>query len=112
MIPSIVVHRWRTLNDEALSEEAIRARFPSEKYRVSLYRYPSKARFDGEMRQATCHVLSGVCRYLFKAGVEATVGAGDVAELPAGCFTLEVLGDDDLVLVLCWALPIAPNGRQ
>jgi hypothetical protein len=110
MTQSITVCRWSCLSDEALSEAAVRARFPSEKYRVSVYRYRSKTRFGGVMRRGSCHVLAGACRYVFATDV--TIQAGEVAELPGGDYSFEVLGEDELVIVLCWELPFEFNHVQ
>ena len=110
MAPPITVRRWNASNDEALSEDAVRSRFPPEKYRVSAYRYPALTKFNGAMRRGTCHVLGGTCRYFFDR--EVTLSAGDVAELPEGTYSMEVVGDDELVIVLCWELPFEFNRVQ
>jgi hypothetical protein len=65
---------------------------------------------NGVMRQGTCHVIKGTCRYLFDSSV--TLVPGDVAELPAGAYSLEVLGDDELIIVVCWELPFEVNRVQ
>ena len=110
MTQTITVRRWESTTDEALTEAAVRARYPSEKYRVSVYRYPSHASFSGATRRATCYVVSGVGRYVFES--EATVRGGDVVDLPEGSYSLEVIGDDELVLIYCWELPFEFNRLQ
>ena len=110
MAPPIPVRRWDALNTEVLSEVAVRSRLPPEKYRVSAYRYPPQAKFSGVMRRGTCHVVAGVCRYIFES--EVMLQAGDVAELPEGHYSLEVLGEDEVVIILCWELPFECNRVQ
>ena len=110
MARPINVRRWDGCSNEPLSEEAVRLRFPSEKYRVGVYEYPALTKFHGAMREGTCHVIKGTCRYLFDS--EVTLRPGDVADLPEGAYSLEVLGDDDLVVVLCWELPFEFNRVQ
>jgi hypothetical protein len=104
MTQAIRVWRWDSANVEPLTEAAVRAKYPSEMYRVSVFRYPPQTKLGGGgMRAGTCHVLSGAGRYVFES--EVVVRAGDVAELPEGRYSLEVIGDDELVEVLCWELP-------
>ena len=55
------------------------------------------------MRAGLCYVLRGACRYDF--GESVTIQAGEVAELPAGDYEFEVLGADDVELVMVWELP-------
>ncbi len=110
MTTPIAVQSWSTITDKTLSEAAVRARFPPEKYRVSVYVYPPQTRLSGVMRRATCHVIAGMCRYTFES--EALVRAGDVAELPEGRYSLEVVGDGDVVIVMCWELPFEFNRVQ
>lgn len=65
------------------------------------------------MRAATCYVLRGKCRYTF--GSETVLfSAGTWAVLPGGDYTLAVLGDEELEMVLAWRLPFAvpsPEGQ-
>jgi len=110
MAPPIPVRRWDAFNTEALSEVAVRSRFPPEKYRVSAYRYPPEAKFGGVMRRGTCHVVAGACRYIFE--IDVRLQAGDVAELPEGHYSLEVLGQDEVVIILSWELPFEFNRVQ
>ena len=107
MAPPITVRRWDDSNAEPLSEEAVRSRFPPEKYRVGVYRYPALTKFSGTMRRGTCHVIRGTCRYLFDS--DLTLQPGDVAELPEGTYVLEALGEEELVIALCWELPFEFN---
>ena len=62
------------------------------------------------MRSGLCYVLEGKCRYSFDEDVVLT--AGHVAKLPEGKYTMEVLGDRDLRVVLVWELPVGFRGRQ
>jgi uncharacterized cupin superfamily protein len=111
MSSNLVVRRWGAVVGEPLSEAAIVARYPAAKYRVATYIYPAGTTVSGVTRPATCHVLSGAGRYAF-ADVAATVRGGDVVELPAGDYSLQVLGDDQFVIVLCWELPFEVNRVQ
>jgi hypothetical protein len=43
---------------------------------------------------------------------EVTLQPDYVAELRRGNYSLEVLGDDELVIVLCWELPFEFNRVQ
>jgi hypothetical protein len=104
------LQRWEALSTEVLSEVAVRSRFPSEKYRVSLYRYPPLTRFGGVMKHATGIVIAGAGLYTFDS--EVMVQTGDVAVLPEGPYSLEVLGGDELVIALCWELPFEFNRVQ
>lgn len=108
----VIVRRWNSTNSEPLTEAAVRSRFPADKYRVSTQRYPTYARFDGVTRKATCHVIAGMGRYNFSSDISTILRAGDVAELPAGMYSLEVLGDEPLVVVTCWELPFDFNHVQ
>jgi hypothetical protein len=103
------VRKW--VSDQALSEAGIRAKYPSEKYRVSVQRYPARARTDGVTRAALCHVVSGAAEYEFEGGVEL-LEAGEIAELPGGRYRLEVVGDEELVVIMCWELPFSVNRVQ
>jgi hypothetical protein len=47
--------------------------------------------------------VKGACRYTFEG--EFTVRGGDIVELQDESCRLDVLGDDELELVLCWELP-------
>jgi hypothetical protein len=110
MTRAITVSRWEASIDEPLTEAAVRSRYPSEKFRVSVYRYPAATRLRGATRRAICHVLCGIGRYTFAR--EVTLRGGDVAEFPEGQYSLEVIGDDELVIVVCWELPFEFNGVQ
>jgi len=100
----ITIRRWDSAKEGPLTEATVREKFSPSKYRVSVYRYPLRTKFGGaSMRAGTCHVISGVVRYVFKS--EAILRRGDVAELPGGAYSLEVIGDEELVNVLCWELP-------
>lgn len=107
----IVVRKWDFVRDGPLTEAGIRHAFPAAKYRVSAYRYGSGIRFDGATKRAVCHIVKGSVRYEFDAA-GATLNEGDVAELPAGEYSFQVLGDHEVLLVLCWELPFAFNQVQ
>lgn len=110
MTPSVTVRQWASDHGEPLTEAAVRAKFPVEKYRVSVYRYQPNTRIGGSMRRSICHVIQGAGCYLFKESV--ILRSGDVAELPEGRYSLEVNGGDDFVIVLCWELPFEFNRVQ
>ncbi|CAN5700550.1 hypothetical protein BH09MYX1_BH09MYX1_38920 [soil metagenome] len=110
MTRAIIVRRWEASNDEPLTEAAVRTRYASEKYRVSVSRYPAGTKLTGSTRQAICHVLNGVGRYEFES--EVTIRCGDVAEFPGGQYSLEVMGDDEFVVIKCWELPFEFNRVQ
>jgi hypothetical protein len=103
-MPQIVVRQWNDALNGALSEEAVRLRCPAELYRVAVHRYPGLARIAGVRRQGTSYVLRGTCRYVLDA--ELILRPGDIAELPGGEYSLEVLGDNELLIVECWKLPL------
>jgi hypothetical protein len=93
-------------NDGPLTFEAIKARHvPAEWHRVSQYRYPAGTRFSGTMRSAHCYVLSGRCIYRFSK--ETVLEPGTWTVLEEGDYELEVVGEQDLSIVLVWKLPFA-----
>jgi hypothetical protein len=59
------------------------------------------------MRPGTCHVLAGACRYVFETDV--IIGAGELAALPGGDYSFEVIGEAEVVTILCWELPFEFN---
>jgi hypothetical protein len=90
--------------DGPLTLEGIRARHvPPEWHRISEYRYPAGTRFSGRMRAATCYVLSGQCVYRFQDDIFLQAGMWSVFE--PGEYEMEVVGDEELTLVLVWKLP-------
>lgn len=74
-----------------------------EQYGVAVHRYPPGARFAGAGGARTCYVLGGAVRLALEG--EVALRAGDVADLPAGRFEVEVLGDDPLEIAERWELP-------
>ena len=96
--------KWREMSRGDLSVENIQQLFvPLQDYRVSKYEYPVGTEFPGQMRAGTCFVLSGNCRYRFEDG-NVTLSAGDVIDFPSGSYTLSVLGENTLVIILVWKL--------
>ncbi len=99
--------RW-SHRERPMSLEAIREMYDSLRYRVSEYRYPAGPSFDTRTRAATWFVSSGACRLppeLAGAGVApTTLTAGDVAEVEAGTYFVEVLGDAELWAIMVWDL--------
>jgi quercetin dioxygenase-like cupin family protein len=57
------------------------------------------------MREGTCYVLEGACRFFVPKAIE--IKAGQFAVIPAGDYEFEVLGDTEVVLVKAWKLPFA-----
>jgi hypothetical protein len=97
---------WNESELGKMTEEAIRALHqPAEAYRISRYRYPAGTSFPGAQKSTRCYVLSGSCRHTFDEPIE--MSRGTWIDLPAGDFTLEVLGDEELDIVLVWTLPVA-----
>lgn len=88
---------------EPLTEEAVRAKYPADKYRVSVLRYAPTTRVGGSTRPSICHVLRGAARYRSRDR-SITVRKGEIATLPIEQFHLEVLGEDELITVMCWEL--------
>jgi len=101
----IAVRTWSEISNEALTEAAIHARYPRPQYRVGVQRRPPGVRIAGSSRVCTSHVVLGVARFVFASGVEVTLRAGEFAELPAGSYHLETLGDQPVVLAQCWKVP-------
>jgi len=98
----IIITRWSDLTDQALTEGAVRSRCPSPKYRLGVYHYPPHTKVSGSARAGSCYILRGAVRFMFDH--EITLRAGEVADLPDGAFSLEVVGDDRLEYIQCWEL--------
>jgi len=104
-VKTIQTKQWDAREHGLHTEENIRRTFsPPEWFRVSRYTYPLGTSFDGAMRPGVVHVMSGRCRYSFD-DVSAIVSAGELAELPGGAYSLQVLGEEELVVILAWRLP-------
>lgn len=100
----LIAQSWTADHDAELDEASVRAAFqPAERYRISLYRYPTGTRFGGTMIAGMCIVLRGQCTFSFEQSVR--LRAGEFAELPGGSYQLVADGDIDLELVLAWELP-------
>jgi hypothetical protein len=101
---SIQIRQWRAISNQEISKEAIAAMHqPSSAYRVSEYTYPAGTKFPGLMREGTCYVLSGECR--FATAESIWIRAGEFVTLPHGEFQIEVSSSGPATLVLAWALP-------
>jgi quercetin dioxygenase-like cupin family protein len=70
-------------------------------FHVARREFPPGARFPGRTRASAWYVLQGSCR--LNIGGESLLSTGDVADVPAGNYTLEV-GDEGVVLVQVWDL--------
>lgn len=96
--------RWDADELGPLSEGAVRALYQGDAHRVSVMRYPAGASFTGATRRALCYVLAGSARC--SAGAEMVVmAAGDIGEIGEGEYSMEVVGNEDLVVALCWEIP-------
>jgi hypothetical protein len=89
-----------------MTESELRERYPPNRYSLNLRRHRPKTRFHGVMRPSTCHVLGGAVRFAYDPPLELVTL--DVAELPGGDYAFEVVGDELLVLAICW--PLALDG--
>lgn len=107
----VEVREWDPEALGVLSEDTIRAlHAPANRYRISRKSFPRGASFPGAMRKGTCFVLEGVCRYRTPEPVD--LHAGQYAEIAEGEYEFEVLGDQDVVLVMVWELPFAVPSIQ
>jgi mannose-6-phosphate isomerase-like protein (cupin superfamily) len=97
-----LVTKWDASAWGAMSEDAIRARWDNGRCRISRYDYCLGAHFRGQMRESVWYVLAGRCRFT-SSGQSIELAAGDIAELGAGDYTLEVT--EDLRVVKVWELP-------
>lgn len=98
---------WESEYSGPLDEETVRSKFvPRHHYRVTRYCFPKGATFEGSMQSGRCFVLRGRCRYSF-ADATTVMSRGEFADLPAGSYVLEVVGEDELELVVSWQLPEA-----
>lgn len=98
------IRRWDSDELGPLSEGAVRALYQGDAYRVAVMRYPVGASFTGATRRALCYVLAGSARCT--AGAETVVlASGDIEEIGEGGYSMEVVGNEDLVVALCWEIP-------
>jgi len=95
--------KWDSDAHGPLCESAIRALFqPPENYRISVQVLAPGAKTGGAGRAGLCYVLSGSVAYRF--GPEAiSLAAGDLASLPEGTYSIEVL-ENGATLVRVWDL--------
>ena len=87
-----------------MSLGSLREMYDPSRYRVSEYRYPPGAKFPGRTRAVRWFVLGGTA--LIGIPAPTTITAGDVVEIDAGEYSLEVVGAEELSLVMVW--DIAP----
>ena len=97
------VTRWNEEANGRMSEATVRKMYaPTENYRISPYKYAPGTKFRGRMRSGKCYILSGSCRINLAGSIQ--LSAGQIAQLPAGDFELEVQGREELQLILVWKL--------
>lgn len=78
---------------------------PAERFRVSTDYYPAGTVFAGSARAGRRYVLAGACSYTVD-GATWELRAGDIADLPAGGFVFQALGDP-VEVVSVWEQPAA-----
>lgn len=101
---SATIGAWGELGRGELTEEAIRAyHVPPSSHRISKFFYPIGTKFPGRMRRARAYVVSGQCVYTFHERI--AISAGQFADLPEGDYTFEVVGLEELQVILVWRLP-------
>ena len=99
------MNQWSEISPDPLTVEAIRERHtPQSHYRISPNRYASGTFFIGSSRAGRIYVLSGSCSKNVGAW-SVTLGPGAFADFPAGDFTFQVLGDQEVQLVNVWSIP-------
>lgn len=99
------VRAWDKISTEAMSKETITALYqPERAYRISEYSYPAGAQFHCAMREGTCYVLAGACKYTSDRSISIRVG--EFVTLPQGQYQVEVGPADQVTLVMVWELPI------
>ena len=100
------VRKWDPETMGVLNEDTIRALyFPANRYRTSRKSFPGGSSFPGAMRKGTCFILEGKCCYRIPEPVE--LNAGQYVEIEEGEYEFEVLGDQEVVLLMVWKLPFS-----
>lgn len=97
----MITSRWDDMNGE-LSEATIRRRYAGSAFRVSRSVYPFGTEFVGRTKACTMFVVRGAVR--LRSGEEGQFVAGDVIEIEAGTYELEVSSDADVEIVTVWSL--------
>lgn len=93
--------RWDP-SDGELSEAALRERFQAPSFRVAQNVYPPGTAFSARTRACTVYVLGGAL--WLRSGEAGDFSAGDVLELEAGDYELEVAASGEATLVSVWNL--------
>lgn len=91
----------RSTSRGILSFDLVKAMHEEGTFHVARQEYPPNLRLPGRTRAATWYILQGSCR-LWSDG-EAHLAAGDVADVPAGKFLIEV-GEEGVVIAQVWDL--------
>ena len=101
-----VAQRWDESRWGPLCIESVRALHqPPERFRVVPGCYPAGTSFVGSARASRKYVLAGLCSYVV-AGVTWGLRTGEMADSPGGDFAFRVLGDNPVVVVSVYELPV------
>lgn len=102
----------RFVDNNRLTAEQFRLRFPSPEYRVTPKQYPSGVCCDVSSRAGSLIVIKGRCRFSWEGG-SLELGPGDMAEqIQDGTYTFEVLDDLGVEFIRAWKLPDFSSERD
>lgn len=100
------VHRWTDVSQEPLTLAAIRSLHqPESHFRISPSAMPAGVKFTGLNSIAgRIYVLRGRCS-MTVGDWRADLRSGTFADFPAGSFTFEVFGTNEIEVVKVWLIP-------